>query len=334
MKILKYIGYTLLGLIVLFVILAFVLPTEQHITVSKTIDGPQLMVFNALNDLRAQEEWSPFKEGDETMKWTMGDKVVGNGANYTWTSDKQGDGSYRIIESNLEKGIKTEVKFGENRGGKGTIEMKPAGDKTAVNWTFDFDAGRFANVLMPIFKIGMKKTLSKGLDNLDNLIKTRKTKGEYYGYAINKKVIPLKYYATKRSEVSEDKVQQFYSSNLGYLFSSIQSAGAEMSGKACGLIYNFKANESKVDFAAGIPLLSEVNLADATLETIEAGDAAQVDFYGDYKDIHIAHTAIQAYLSDRELVHNWPVIEEYITDPSVEQDPAKWLTAISYPIAN
>lgn len=334
MKILKYISYFLLGLIALFIILAFLLPTEQEITVQKTINGPRLMVFNALSDLRAQEVWSPFKDADETMTWTMGDKVVGKGANYTWTSENQGDGSYRITESTFEKGITTEVRFGEKRGGKGSMDLKSEGDQTTVTWTFEFTAGRFTNVLMPILKIGMKNTFAKGLENLASLIQKRKIKGEYYGYAINQKVIPLKYYATKRSEVSEGQVQQFYSSNLGYLFTAIQNAGAEMSGKASGLIYNFKPNESKVDFAAGIPISNELNLLDATLETIEAGNAAQVDFYGDYADIHTAHTAIQAYLIDRELIHNWPIIEEYITDPSVEQDPAKWLTSISYPIAN
>lgn len=334
MKILRYLSYVLLSLIVLFIVLAFVLPIEQQITTSKTIDGPQLMVFNAINDLRAQEDWSPFKDADPTMDWTMGDKLVGKGASYTWTSENQGDGSYRIVESNLETGIKTEVKFGEKRGGKGTISLNPNGESTEVNWTFEFKAGRFTNVLMPILKVGMKNTFKKGLENLDALIKTRKNEGEYYGYSINQEVIPLKYYATKRSEVSQDKVQQFYASNLGYLFTSIQNAGAEMSGKPSGLIYNFKPQESKVDIAAGIPISDEVNLEEVPLETIEAGKAAQLDFYGDYSDIPIAHAAIQAYLSDRELIHNWPIIEEYVTDPSVEKDPAKWLTVISYPIAN
>ena len=39
------------------------------------------------------------------------------------------------------------------------------------------------------------------------------------------------------------------------------------------------------------------------------------------------------YMKDFGLLNNPPIIEEYVTDPSTEKDPAKWLTKIIYYIA-
>lgn len=332
-KIFKYIGFTLLALLVLFIVLAFVMPTEHSITLEKTINAPKVMVFNAINDLRAHQEWIPYGDGDETMKIELADKKVGKGASYQWTSETQGDGMYKITESDSDTGISAVVDFGKKQANE-KMTLENVDGKTKIDYLFDFESGRFSNVFMPIQKIFMKGMFKNSLENIESLVLNRKDNAEYYGYKIDQEVIPLQYFATKRSEVQEDKVQQFYASNLGSLYSSLQSAGIESNGKPCVLIYNFKPLESKVDLAAGIPLNGEENFEGATLQKIPAGSAVTLDFYGDYKKIWKGHDAIQAYMSDRELVHDWPVIEQYITDPSVEQDPTKWLTEIYYPIGN
>ena len=36
------------------------------------------------------------------------------------------------------------------------------------------------------------------------------------------------------------------------------------------------------------------------------------------------------YLQQKKMTSSLPVIEEYVTDPTVEKDTAKWLTKIIY----
>lgn len=42
-----------------------------------------------------------------------------------------------------------------------------------------------------------------------------------------------------------------------------------------------------------------------------------------------AHYAMDAYMKEKGLMQS-VVVEEYITDPMTEKDPAKWLTKIYY----
>lgn len=331
MKVLKYIGYGLLALLILFIILAFVLPTKHHISVEETINAPKAYVFNAINDMRAHENWSPWKSDDPEMTMTMGDRVVGPGAYYTWESEKNGTGKYTIQSSDIDQGIKTLVEFGKRGSGNGSFDLVGDGDKTKATWSFDFESGRFMNVFMPIMSFSMKRTFRKGLNNIDKLLQTRIKEGSYFGYPVKESVGPIRFFSTKRSVVQEDKSQQFYAANLGQLFTSVQASGVKVAGKPCALIYNFLPRENKVDMAAAIPLGENLDFEGASLQTIQAGPIAYVEYTGDYKGISKAHEAIQSYLTDREMNHNWPIIEEFVTDDTVEEDKRVW--RIIYPLA-
>jgi len=334
MKFLKKLGIGLVILLILFVVLAFVMPTEHSIEVNRKMDVPTLMAYNAVNDMRAHQVWNPWQDQDETMVVTLGDKLVGVGASYSWVSENMGNGIYTITKSNPDEGIQTRVEF-EGRGeGSGKLGIVPNGEGTDASWAFEWTSGRFMNVFAPIMKIGFKRTLKKGLKKLENLVKERKSKGTYFGFEVKEELTPMRFFATKRAMVDIDKTQQFYAANLGSLFGKVQSAGANMKGKPCGLIYNYREKEGRIDMASGIPLEDNINIPEASQEIIQAGNSIVIDYLGDHNEISKAHDAIQAYMSDRELVHDWPVVEEYITDPSEEQDPSKWLTKISYLVGN
>ena len=64
--------------------------------------------------------------------------------------------------------------------------------------------------------------------------------------------------------------------------------------------------------------------------TTKGGKTLEVYFYGDYKNLGAAHNQIKAYITEKKLKFVAPVLEEYITDPMTEKDPAKWLTKIYY----
>jgi len=55
-----------------------------------------------------------------------------------------------------------------------------------------------------------------------------------------------------------------------------------------------------------------------------------LDFYGDYNHTSDGHDAIKEYMTDRGYLQDPPIIEEYVTDPTIEADPSKWLTKLTY----
>lgn len=327
MKVLKWIGGIILALLIIAIVLIIVLPNENHVEATHEIQASKYMVYNAVVDLRAHEIWNPWRKMDPSMEMMLGEKTKGKGATYSWTSDNMGNGNYTIIEAKAYETITTDVQFGKRGGGKGTYTFSELDGVTTVTWGFDFESKGYRKLIMPFMKGTMKKTFKEGLQELDQLVQQRK-EGKYYSFQVEEFLMDRKEYIMSRQRVDINRVQQFYASNLGNLFSSLQEADVQMTGRPSGLIYNWE--KDKVDLAAALPISDHVEIEGAVSEAILPGPAVQVEYYGDYDGLDRVHLAIQSYLNDRNLVHDWPVIVEYVTDPSEEENSDKWLTKVIY----
>ena len=84
--------------------------------------------------------------------------------------------------------------------------------------------------------------------------------------------------------------------------------------------------------AGAIPVATNASLNRFATITLPAGKALLVEYYGDYHGVAAAHTAIDQYINAKGVHVGMPVIEQYVTDPSLEADTSKWLTRVFYPI--
>ena len=158
--------------------------------------------------------------------------------------------------------------------------------------------------------------------------------GVYDGYQINDIRLPEKHFVYTRQEVNEDRIQQFYASNLGPLFSKVQEAKIEMDGNPCGLFYNFNDKNGTIDMAAAILIKESLIIPTASSVSLPSKRVIQVDYYGDYHNTEEAHEAIEAFMKDKGIFNDYPVIEEYVTDPTTIKDPEKWLTKVTYYVSD
>jgi len=331
MKLLKKIGIGLAILLILLVVAIFVVPQEVHVEVTEKLDAEPQTVFNIINDLTMEQYWNPWQQEDTTMQLTYGDVTSGVGANYSWSSENMGAGSaeYTTVEKNSK--IVSALNFGSMGAGDATYTLTPVqGGGTTVKWQLDSWTKRPFNLMNLIIKSSTKKSYKKGLASLEQLAVQRQREGVYRGYQIREEIMPGRTYVINRDEVTLDRVATFYAQNLAPLFKKIQEAGVEMSGSPSGLFYNYNMAKGTTDMAAGIPLSQDVTIQGASTESFDTKKAVVVDYYGDFKDTAPAHRAIEEYLADRDLHYDWPVIEEYVTDPSEESNPDKWLTRIIY----
>ena len=116
----------------------------------------------------------------------------------------------------------------------------------------------------------------------------------------------------------------------GVITQILQEAAIEMEGYPSGLFYKMNFAEGTTDMAAGIPIAQDVNIMGTSSESIATRKALVINYYGDHDKTMDAHDAAEEYLNDRNLHFDWPVIEEYVTDPSEEANQEKWLTRIIY----
>jgi carbon monoxide dehydrogenase subunit G len=134
---LKKILIALAALILLFVVIVALQPSEFNVERTATIAAPPAAVFSQVNDLRKWDAWSPWAKLDPNAKIAFEGPESGQGAAMTWAgNDKVGEGKMTIVESKPDEAVKLKVDFVKPFEGTSNSDfaLKPDGAGTAVTW--------------------------------------------------------------------------------------------------------------------------------------------------------------------------------------------------------
>lgn len=333
MKLIKKILIGLLILVVLLLILAFFLPREMNITATGKVDAPAKYAYNILNDFKHQSKWDPWLKLDTTMIFAFSENSMGEGAYVDYKSNSYGEGRTTRVKSTGNEQIKLEAKS-DNGDATMQYDLKTDGDQTDVSWNFKTEMPFPLNLMNFFFQRSMKNEMENGISNISKLANDRWKKGLYNGFEVKQEVIEERNYIINRDVVSMEKINDFYTRSFASLFQKIQASGVELDGRSSGLVYNHNIKTNELDIAAALPIKEAVAIAGAETQSLEAGRIVSIDYYGNPDNTPAAHAAIDDYMRDRGLLFDYPVVEEYVTDPTEEKDPEKWLTQIRYYLAN
>lgn len=332
-KLLRYLIIFLILLAIAAIVLMALSPKKLVFEESISIAAPAKMIYNKVNDFKTWESWSPWMEMDPNAEHTYTNKTTGVGAKWSWKGNKEvGEGNQTIVESVDGKSIKTALEFsGWDGQSFSDWNFEADGDKTKVTWGFDGAETPFYlrpfNLLM---KSGLISTYKKGLNKIKKLTEEQAKNKVYNGYKMNEIYQGIRHFVMNRQVVDIADVDKVYSQNLGALFTKTQGVKLDMAGMPSALFYSWDEANGKTDMAVAIPVSEPVNVPGAISQTLSDGKAVQVDYMGNYDKLEEAHIAIDAYLKDQGLLVNYPLVQEYMTDPAIEKDQSKWLTKITY----
>jgi len=110
MAIMKKIGLILVGLVVVFVGVGLMLPTQINVERSIVIQSAPAEIHQYVGDLQKWEQWTPWQKEDPTLVITLGDITAGVGASQSWQGDS-GKGSLKIVSSSPDTGITYDLYF-------------------------------------------------------------------------------------------------------------------------------------------------------------------------------------------------------------------------------
>jgi hypothetical protein len=171
---LKKILIALAVIVVVFVAIVALQPSEFRVARSMTIAAPAQVVFAQVNDFHNWTAWSPWAKLDPAMKQTYEGAPAGIGAVYTWAGNKEvGEGRMTIIESRPSDLIRIKLEFFKPFAGTSITEFtfKPEGNQTAVTWSMsgknNFMAKAF-HLFMNMDKM-IGDDFDKGLANLKSV---------------------------------------------------------------------------------------------------------------------------------------------------------------------
>lgn len=157
--------------VIVLLIYASTRPDSFRVQRSITIKAPADKIFPEVNDLRAQQSWSPWEAKDPAMKRSYSGERSGKGARYEWQGNKQvGHGRMEIVESTPPTKVLMKLDFVTPFPANNMAEftLQPQGDSTIVTWAI-YGPSPFMSKLMGIFMnidamIG--KEFETGLANL------------------------------------------------------------------------------------------------------------------------------------------------------------------------
>jgi effector-binding domain-containing protein len=335
MRILKIVGLLILALLLIVAVLGFLLPKEYALTREVIIEAPQNLVFQRVGSLRAMDTWSPWSKMDPDIQVTWDGEDGAVGSSMSWIGNKNvGQGSNTITASDPPYRVETELRFIEpfESAANTWIELQPVDGGTKVIWGMSGKSPFPLNVLTKL--LGMEKSIAKdydeGLASLNALVEDQAMNPVYRGYAIRTEDFAERIYVGYRAKLPFNEMPAYFQKNMPGIYRAALAAGAAMAGTPAGLYYEWDMETQMADMATAIPVATPVTIKGASIETIPAGRALVVDYYGPYEGTGEAHFALDDYLKDFGVKVGIPVIEEYVTDPATEPDTAKWLTRIIY----
>ena len=125
-------------IVVVFVVIVALQPSEFSVVRSATISAPAPALFAQVNDFHKWEAWNPWGKLDPTMKQAYEGAPAGTGAIYTWSGNNEvGEGRMTITESRPSDLIRIKLEFFKPFAATNTAEFtfKPEANQTVVTWS-------------------------------------------------------------------------------------------------------------------------------------------------------------------------------------------------------
>ena len=179
MKVIKWLLFLVIFLIVAFVVVSMVLPKDYVVEKSVVIDAPSASIHPHIDDMKAWPNWMTWWQMDDTIKTTYEDPAKGVGAKSSWKSKKDGSaGEATITASDPNTGVKYDMAFIMGEGdaalradSKTTLAFVKEGEGTRVTWRMEGDMpGFWGGWLKIAVSASAGVEFEKGLGRLKTLV--------------------------------------------------------------------------------------------------------------------------------------------------------------------
>ncbi len=338
MKILKYLLYVLLALVVIGVVLGLMGPKTYKLERSTVISASPDAVWAHMNTLKKVNEWSPFLKKDSTavVEYSGNDGEVGSSS--TWSGNKNvGKGQQTITAIVPMKSSTVKLTFFTPFGtmeSEGYFNLDPDPAGTKVTWGMRGDNNFMGRIMSSM--MSMEKTVGpsfeSGLADLKTMVESEpKAPKMEMNYQINSGQYPGGKYLAVRKTMAISGIGDFFSKSMPVLMDALKKAKVEMAGPPSGIYFTWDEKKMESDMAVAVPIKGDMK-APAGMEVINvpAAKAFMIDYKGGYGKMGDAHMALDAHIKGNKLEQVPPVMEEYFAGPGTEPDSNKWMTKIVY----
>lgn len=316
----------------LFIAGSYFLPRIAIVERSEVIDAPAKVVFAQINDLHSWEKWSKWNQIDPEMKIDFINNGVGENAGYRWNSNNKnmGSGEMVIVESTPYDSIVVQFSFSEQGEARSVFTFNEQDSSTLVNWKMKYDVGFNPAARWMGLMIGQNvgPDFKEGLENLNVVCKVQVQENSFIEELVN---LTEFNYASIRKEVPFVEVSLIMGEMYAEVSSFIEANKVGIAGAPFAIYHEMEGE--RIDLECGIPI-TKMTESNEIIKTAvyHKRKCAALDYYGDYRQLEDAHTALQSWIEERRFKLAGSPLEFYITDPANESNPENWHTRILYPV--
>jgi hypothetical protein len=308
-------------------------PEEIKVERSVSIKKPMILVKSILGDFKYfHDELSPWTEKDSAMKTTYKGNLGEVGHFYSWQGNKEvGSGEMEIV-SKTEDSLVQRLTFEGMGDSRAYFIIKEQPTATDVTWGMIFEVGFFGRPMM-LF-MNMDKMLGadyeKGLSKLKVKLESMKEDVASANYEIKEVAWEEKtFYGTKRTKLDGSKLGVFFAENWPKMWLQLENEKVKSTMSPCGILYSWDEKTMVTECVAAMCVPKGFELKGREKYSIPATKVLSVPYYGVPEKSIEAYYAMDEYLKANKLSYSFD-IDEYVTDPTLQKDTAKWLTNIYY----
>ncbi|MBQ0736320.1 SRPBCC family protein [Aquimarina celericrescens] len=343
MKIIKYLFFLLLLVIIGGAVYVATIDGEFQVEESRVIEAPDELLFNTVNEYKTWEKWGPWMDDSDDLIMEYPEKTSGAGASYSWKSEIQGDGMMETEKAvpftSIDQNIVFVTPMGESKSDVYWKFEKIDGKKTKVTWGMK---GK-QSFMEKAFWVTQDSTISqmlrpmyqKGLEKLDNF-----TKEEMKKYAINVDGVTEHdggYYMYSATASSIAAIQEKMSQMLPAVNAYMKQNNLPQTGMPFTIYNTFNEEQGTSIFSTAIPTRDKVVTpkdSDVLCDFLPKQKVVKTTLKGDYANLKEAWEAGYKYITENGLAlnENSPAFEVYRVEPTLQPNPAEWVTEIYIPI--
>ncbi|WP_010228819.1 SRPBCC family protein [Gillisia marina] len=342
MKILKYLFFLLLVIIIAGAIYVATKDGNYQVEETAIIHAPVPVVFNEVNNFKNWDKWGPWMDDADDIIINYPENTIGENASFSWKSEKMGDGSIKNIKVIPESAIDQKLSFKSPYGESNSNvywDFLEVEEGTKVTWgikgeqsfmeklAFTFMEKSFPEMIRPMYKEGLEKLNTVVLEKMStysiNVDGITTHGGGFYMYTTT---------ATKISQIQTKMQKMFADVSLYMEQNNISTMGNPF------VLYNKwdEQNNSAIYSTGYFTPSLIITPAESTVLNgmMPVQKVIKTTLKGDYKNLKEAWDATYKYAQENNLPVNpdSPAFEVYAIRPDKSPNPANWVTEIYIPL--
>lgn len=311
-------------------------PKTYEVKREIVIDAPADVVFTEVNNLKAQEAWSPWEAKDPNVERSYDGPEAGVGAKYSWKgNDEIGHGSMEILEVEPNKYVKTNLIFTEPWQSESIIiwTFEPVEGGTKASWTVNGELPGF------MFWMGedemdemMGPEFEDGLAQLKAVAEEAKGNATAYSPSLVD-VEAMDYYYTAHTVPFADVSSEMFANNYEKIAAYLAEDAANMTYPPLAIYHEWNEDTQMAKMEIAMACKSEKPAKDDILKGLTyAGKAMMVSHKGSYEGTEAAHEFLHARIDQTDYTFAGSPWEVYVNGPEEDPNPDNWITEIYYPV--